>query len=303
MIATVTLSPALDVTMTLPALKRGGVNRAASTRADAGGKGVNVSKTLRALGADSVAYGALGGAAGEEILRLLDRDGVRSDFVAVERPTRRNVKLVDLERGETTEINAAPEPLGGEAYARVLRKLLDALGDGDIAVIAGKAPPDAQETLYAEWTEALRARGVRVMIDAEGGQLARALGARPELVKPNAEEAFALTGLEGEAAALALTRRGALRVLLTMGAHGAVYADGRVLLRATPPAISALSAVGAGDAAMAAMAFAADRGMTAEDAVRLAMASGAAKASLPGTQAPAADDLDRLLPFVAVTRL
>ena len=67
MIVTVTLTPALDKTVILPDFRVDEVNRIQSIRLDAGGKGINVSKGLRALGVDSLATG---------ILLSNDEDGV-----------------------------------------------------------------------------------------------------------------------------------------------------------------------------------------------------------------------------------
>ncbi len=302
MIATVTLSPALDVTMVLRALETGGVNRALFSRADAGGKGINVSKTLKSLGVDSVAYGVLGGATGEAIKKTLDAAGVENDFVTVEHDTRRNVKLVDQSRGETTDINAPSDPLDDAVYAAVLQRLLDRLRAGDIAVLAGKAPTGAPDTLYADWTAKLRGKGVRVLMDAEGEQLRHAVDASPNLIKPNADEMRALTGRADVEAAQLLMRRGVGAVLMTLGEGGAIYTDPNVTLRATTPKVIVLSTVGAGDATVAAMAYAMQKGLPAEDAVRLAMACGAAKVTLPGTQAPTLTDIERLMPLVTVSK-
>lgn len=301
MIATVTLSPALDVTMTLRNFSPGAVNRATDTRVDAGGKGVNVSKTLRILGAHSVAYGVLGGASGEEYLDLLSKAGVETHFIMADPPTRRNIKLVDLNSGETTDINASAAPLDEGIYVQVLKALLERLTAGDIAVLAGKAPMGAPDTLYADWTEILSRRGVRVMIDAEGAMLANAVDRHPAFVKPNADEMRLLTGRDDETAARVLLSRGVGAVLLTRGAGEAIYADNACLLRAMPPRVPVLSTVGAGDAAMAGMAFAVEKGMGAWESVRLAMACGSAKAMRNGTQAPEMEDIRRLLPLVEIS--
>ena len=74
-------------------------------------------------------------------------------------------------------------------------------------------------------------------------------------------------------------------------------------LLARSPRVSVGSTVGAGDSVVAALAYARERGMELEDAVRLAMATGAANVMQSGTQAAERPLVDELLPRASVTEL
>ena len=115
MIVTVTLTPALDKTVTLPGFAIGKVNRIASLRLDAGGKGINVSKVLKSLGGESVATGILGGSTGKFIQDSLNEMGIESDFVFVPQETRTNLKVIDPENHTNTDINEPGAPVSQAA--------------------------------------------------------------------------------------------------------------------------------------------------------------------------------------------
>ena len=121
MIFTVTLNPARDRTVMIPGFEAGKVNRIKETRDDPGGKGINVSKVIAALGGTSVAMGILGGQAGRYIQRCLEDMSIECDFVRTNAETRTNIKVVDPERHVTTDINAPGAPASKRVLSRVYR--------------------------------------------------------------------------------------------------------------------------------------------------------------------------------------
>ena len=103
MIVTVTMNPAIDKTVDIDRLEHGGLNRIKSVEMDAGGKGINVSKTIKAIGGESIATGFLGGRSGKIIQEVLREQGILTDFVWLEADTRTNTKVVES-TGEVTEL-------------------------------------------------------------------------------------------------------------------------------------------------------------------------------------------------------
>ena len=162
MIITVTLTPALDKTVILPDFQVDQVNRVESLRLDAGGKGINVSKALRALGTPSLATGLLGGDTGRFIENSLREMSIACDFVHVPQDTRTNLKVVDPLRHTNTDINEPGAPVDGDTLETVYQKIESAAAPGDIVVLAGKAPAGTRDTLFARWTARLKARGIRI---------------------------------------------------------------------------------------------------------------------------------------------
>ena len=255
MILTVTCNPALDCTMVLSAPLAGGVNRAARQTIRCGGKGVNVSAMLHALGLDSTATGFSAGFTGEALEREVRRMGVFPDFVRLKTGlTRVNVKL----RGEgETEVNA-PGPAPDEEERSALAAKTAALGDGDVLVLAGTVPHGMPGDWYARLLAPLKNRNVLTVVDAEGDLLRTALPCRPFLVKPNREELAALLGAGMEslddvrAGALRVRERGARNVLVSLGPQGSLLADVTGAVRYLPaPDGRVRGAVGSGDSMVA----------------------------------------------------
>jgi 6-phosphofructokinase 2 len=97
------------------------------------------------------------------------------------------------------------------------------------------------------------------------------------------------------AAARSLLAEGRAEVIVvSLGAEGALLVTATLAEHFEPPAVPALSAVGAGDAMVGAMVFALEKGWSLVEAVRYGVAAGAATIMTPGTDLCYAADVDRL---------
>ena len=304
MIFTVTLNPAMDKTVVIEHFAPDAVNRVQQMRTDPGGKGVNVSKVIARLGGESVALALAAGRTGEAIGDALREMGIGTDFLYGPGETRTNLKIVDPALHQNTDIN---EP-GPQAAQALLDRLLRRLTPGDIVVLAGSLPRGLSADTYAVWTRACRAAGARVFLDADGEALALGTAAGPELIKPNGDELARLTGrdlrthAEIAQAARALIVRGVERVVVSLGAEGALFVDAASVTYGPGIPVPVGSTVGAGDSVVAALALAAARGMTQEETMRLAMAAGAANVMCSGTQPASREDVEALLPRVTLVK-
>lgn len=294
MIVTVTPNPSLDRTYELPALHRGEVLRATATAEQAGGKGVNVARALTRQGHRARAVLPVGGAAGQRLLDLIDRERLERAAVAVTGETRTNVSLVEPD-GVVTKVNDPGAVVDADDLAALRRAVDEALAGAAWLAASGSLPPGVDDGLYAELVAAAHARGVPAAVDASGPSLVAALAAGPDVVKPNEDELAEATGRElrslGDVleAAEQMRLSGAAQVLVSLGADGAVLVDATGALHATTPPITARSAVGAGDTLLAGFLAADAHGPAA---LRRAVAWGAAAAALPGTSVPGPGDVD-----------
>lgn len=309
MILTVTLTPALDKTVTLPGFKINNVNRIQSLRLDPGGKGINVSKVLKSLGTNSTATGILGGGTGQYIQDSLEQLGILCDFVFVPQETRTNLKVIDPLNRTNTDINEPGAPVSKEVLAQVYGKVASALSSGDYVVLAGKAPPNTPDTIFADWISSLKSKGIKTFLDADANLLVEGAKACPTLIKPNDEELSRLLGCSFTSiphmarAALTLTNRGIETVVVSLGADGALFVQNDRVLRGYGLSVPVVSTVGAGDSMMAALCRGIALGDDFENTCITAMAVSAANVMCSGTQSATPESIDALIPKVRLERM
>ena len=309
MIITVTLNPALDKTVTVSRLMINGVNRVASTRLDAGGKGINVSKTVKALGGETFAMGILGGESGIYIRHSMERLGIRSSFCFVEAPTRTNIKIVDNSMHTSTDINERGEPVDDATLDAVFENLCREAKPGDTVVFAGTNPPGTRPSLLADWTRVLKERGIRVCLDATGETMRLGLAAGPYLIKPNKEELEEICGrrlyfdVDVIAAAKELIARGVERVAVSLGPEGGLFVTEDQVLRAYGLRVPVVSTVGSGDAMMAALTYYLQAGMEWREVVARSIAVSAAQVTRPGSEPAELPEIEALIGQVRIDEL
>jgi 1-phosphofructokinase len=295
MIVTFTANPSVDRTLEVPGLVRGGLTRAARTRVDGGGKGVNVTRALAANGYPSIAVLPTGGAEGAQLMALLEAEQLLVRPVQIAGAIRANVTIVEPD-GTTTKINEPGPTLSNDEVAQLTDALLQAAKGADWAVLSGSLPPGSPADLYATLTMRLRAQGVRVAVDTDGAGLPATFAAAPDLVKPNQRELAQASGMAvaGRADALVAVDRiraaGARTVLASLAEDGALLVDDGGAYHGTAELSEPRSTVGAGDAMLAGFLSAGGSGVAA---LAEAVAWGTAAVSLPGSRMPGPTDLDR----------
>jgi 1-phosphofructokinase/tagatose 6-phosphate kinase len=285
MIVTVTLNAAIDRTLTVPNFQLGQRHRASAGITLAGGKGINVARALKRLGLPVVACGLAGGRTGTRLVEELTAEAVLNDFVRIADESRTSTAVVDPTSGSYTEINEWGPHVTDEELEMLLEKVRYLSRGADFVVLAGSLPRGVDPGLYGELVRELNRRQVQTVLDSEGEPLRLGLEAEPFLVSPNQREAEALVGQEFyelQDFALALehiAELGARNVLITNESGCfALFREGRTTrrYRALAPQVEPVSTVGAGDVLIAGFIAAHVEGRPTEEAVRAAVAAGAA---------------------------
>lgn len=309
MIVTVTMNPAIDKTVDIDALERGGLNRIHHVELDAGGKGINVSKTIHELGGKSIAVGFIAGSAGKIIRSVLDDWGIENDFIEVSGETRTNTKVFER-TGELTELNE-PGPVVEEKDVRALYDKLESYADENtLFVLAGSVPQGVNKDIYRKIIELVHKKGAKVLLDADGELFTNALNAGPDIIKPNKVELEQYAGMDYIASeqelltvAERLMKKGIATVAVSMGKSGAMFLQDGYKVKCPGLKVKAHSTVGAGDAMVAALSYAWSEGLSPQDTVRMCMAVSAGAVTTIGTKPPSRKVVDSLLEQVVVEYL
>ena len=309
MIYTLTLNPAVDRELTVPAIEFDSVLRASEVRVDFGGKGFNVSRLLKDMGASSTAVGFLGGRAGELLQHGLQSLGIGTDFVWVPGETRTNISIVTESHDHYIKVNEKG-PLVDTTKQEELLARIDSLAmRGDWWVLAGSLPPGIGDDFYARIVNVLNKHEAQAILDTSGESLRLGCAEKPFLIKPNAEEAHILTGLpmdtssEIAVAAAELCGLGPQNVVVSMGQAGALLHTAARTWWAHPPEIKEKNPIGAGDSMVGGLVWALTQGIALKEALGWGVASGAATAGLSGTEVGSRKLIEELFSQVRFERL
>ncbi|KFF44126.1 MULTISPECIES: 1-phosphofructokinase [Pseudomonas] len=269
-ILTLTLNPALDLTVRLARLEPGAVNRSEAMLTHAAGKGVNVAQVLADLGHHVSVGGFLGDANPQAFDALIASRGFGDAFVRVPGETRSNIKIAEQD-GRVTDINA-PGPLVSEAAQTALLEMIAKKGaQFDAVVVAGSLPRGVSPQWFQALLGQLKDLGLKVALDTSGEALRAGLQAGPWLVKPNTEELA--EALDNATDAISrLHQQGVEHVVVSDGAAGVTWYRPGAALHATPPKVTVASTVGAGDSLLAGMLHGLLSGDTPEHTLRRATA-------------------------------
>jgi len=308
-VATVTLNPAIDRTVSIPHFRVGEVNRVEREQSDAGGKGVNVASVLADYGFSMAVTGFLGRENSFIFERLFEHKQIADHFVRINGRTRMGIKVIDEKFQETTDINF-PGQAPAEADVAKLFEIVEALAaECDWFVLAGSIPLGVSPDIYGQLTELIKAKGRAVALDTSGQALELALPATPNLIKPNLDELRELTGSQLNAesrvveAAGRLVKQGIETVVISLGAQGAIFVEDNEVVKAIPPQVTVKSTVGAGDAMVSGTVAGKIQGNSLADCARLGTAFSAGAITRVGSGLPPPDTLQTFMDQTTIENL
>ncbi len=284
MIITVTLNAAIDKSLAVPNFRLGRRHRTVDQRTMAGGKGVNIARTLKSLGQPVIATGFAGGATGTHIVEQLTEESILNDFVRIREESRTNTSVLDPTTGEQTEINERGPSVSTREVELFRDKLVYLARGAAIVVFAGSLPRGVEPDTYASLIRDLERLDVLTVVDADGEPFRQAVRAEPDVVSPNVIEAEELVGHEfagDNERSLAVAEIAALgprEAIMTLpdGCFAQVLVDGQPRLkRARIEPREPVARSGSGDAFLAGYLAARYEGRPPDQCLRFGVACGA----------------------------
>lgn len=308
-ILTLTLSPALDLATCVQHLRPHDKLRCSAPVYAPGGGGINVSRTIRRLGGETVALFTVGGSTGEHLLELLKAEGVPFHAVSVSGWTRECINVTNRADSQQYRFVLPGNPLSPQEQAAVL-SALDTLPAADFLVISGSLPEGLAADFLPRLLGNAQRRGCRCVVDSNGSALRQMLDIGGLLlIKPNLDELAAMLGepiagpehLNQVARDLVAAGR-TEAVLVSLGAQGALLVTADVCERIPAPTVPRRSTVGAGDSLLAAMVLKRASGASWSEAARYGVAAGTAAIMAEGSELSRLEDTERLYSWLAASR-
>ncbi len=308
MIYTVTLNPALDWTIYVERLLERESIRVIRQERYPGGKGIDVSRVIKSLGGESIATGFLGGFVGAEMEGRLINEGVACNFIKINEETRTNIIVHCTESGDELRFNLPGPRVSPAELATLMEFCRNLRPKPTFAIISGSAPEGVNPVVYQELVSIFETQGAKVILDTYGEPLRKGLLSTPFMIKPNRLELSQLVGRSlSDIGAVAEAAKELLQwtelVAVSLGAEGLLGATSEGVWLAKPPKVDAISTVGAGDSAVAAMVLALQEKMSTEEVIRRGAAAGTASTLTPGTATLRKKDFEKVLSETTVEKV
>lgn len=285
MIVTVTPNPCVDKTVYIDHLEPGGRYRSRRYDCIPGGKGINVSRAVMALGGITRAFLIAGGHPGRHVVEMIrNDDGVACDVFECVEPTRTITTVLEADPHRQTAFFEPGPELGDEERVDLFWAAKHAMRGAAMVTFNGTVPCESLADLYAKLIPEAHAMEALTLLDAHGEEFRYGLAQRPTFIKPNQQEAEGFLGraLDTDAARWgaieAFHAMGVFGVIMSLGAEGALFSVDGERLKAIPPTIDEVNPVGSGDALVAGFSMGIVSGETLETIARTAIACGTANA-------------------------
>ncbi len=287
---TLTINPALDVSTDVREVIPAEKLRCGASHYEPGGGGVNVARVLKRLDAHPVAIYTAGGPTGAAFTELLDREQIPTILVPIEGSTRESFTIDETSTGKQFRFVLEGPALTEPEWQATLRALERTIEPGSYVVASGSLPAGVPDDFYARVARIAKRAGAHCIVDASGPALREAVAEGVLLVKPSRTELEEFAGhpLDSRDAQIVAAREiisagGAELVALSLGAEGALVVSDEQTLFLAAPDVKVRGTVGAGDSFVAGFVLRLAQGATPGEALRTAVAAGAATASCPTT--------------------
>lgn len=297
-VCTVTLNPAIDLTVAVENFRPDAVHRVKWSQRHPGGKGVNVASFLADAGLSVAATGFLGQDNEKIFTDFFTRKKIEDSFVRLGGETRIGIKIVDPVTNCTTDLNFPGLKADAADQEKLLAEVEKLAKRSAYMVFSGSLPPEVQPEFYGKLCDVARTAGAKAVVDTSGKALNAAVSAKPSIIKPNIDELSDLAGhrLSGIEEALKfsgdLVKDGIETVIVSLGSEGSFFRNSSEVWFVAAPKIKVVSTVGAGDALLSGYLYSLSQGYAMEKAGKTATAFAAARIEKLAEQLPSLQEIE-----------
>ncbi|MFZ1677534.1 MAG: 1-phosphofructokinase family hexose kinase [Saprospiraceae bacterium] len=299
-IITVTFSPCIDKSTTIPIVLPDKKLRCTSLTLEPGGGGINVARAIHRLGGEATAIFPSGGFTGKFFNHLLEKEKVPFISVEMDHETRESITILELSTNKQYRFGLPDNGLSEKEWGQCLNAV-EECKDVEFIVASGSLPPGVPLDIYARLSKIAKAKNARLCVDTSGEALKHAVNEGVYLIKPNLGELSALLGMENikeenveKLAKEIILNKGCEIIVVSMAGDGAILVTEEVTYKAKAPDMPHLSTVGAGDSMMAGIVYSISRGWNLQQALRYGVSCGTAATMNPGTELCHKEDADLL---------
>lgn len=303
-IVTITFSPAIDKSTSVPLLIPEKKLTCTAPVYEPGGGGINVARAVKRLGGNAVAIYPAGGYTGKLLTTLLVDEKVDVLPIKTKEHTRENITVKETATNSQYRFGMPGARVSSNEYQKCL-KLIEQQQQTAYIVVSGSLPPGVPPDIFEKIAEISRAKNARLIIDTSGEPLKQALKAGVYLIKPNLKELAGLSGLQvlavddAEKAAKEVLDKYKCEVIVTsLGADGALLVTPSMSQKIKVPAVKTESTVGAGDSMLAGIVYSLFNSRPLIEAARYGVACGTAATMNPGTELCHLKDVEKLYQII-----
>ena len=308
MIVTITMNPSIDISYPLEQFQLNTVNRVNHVKKTAGGKGLNVTRTLKQLNTDVIASGLIGGFLGEQIKAQLNEQGIQHAFSRIAGETRNCIAI--LHDGKQTEILEKGPKITSEEAENFLKEFKQLVKKADILSFSGSLPEGLSKDFYIQMIKICNEQNKPVVLDCSGESLEYVLKGteKPLLIKPNVEE---LSGLLNKKLPEDLNEfrsildqpifSGLEWIVVSMGGQWAFAKHQENFYQVKIPKIEVKNPVGSGDVTVAGLTYALSENKSDLEVLKIANTLGmlnAQEAETGGVNMDHFDDLSKQIEII-----
>lgn len=300
-IVSLTLNPSLDKSTCTDHLLPDEKLRCEAPVYEPGGGGINVSRAIKHMGGDSLAVYLAGGAPGDKMKELLEKEGIRQQLIKGVNATRENFMVTESATGRQYRFGLPGASVSTEELDQCLQLIKSLPDEVEYLVASGSLPPGAPDDFYGRIAGIARERNIQCVVDTSGAALQKAAEMGVCIMKPNLGELSRLAGkehisaMEQEEVAKRIIEQGKAQMLVvSLGPRGAMLATKDKIEYVVPPTVKQQSTVGAGDSMVGGIILSLSRGDSLSDVIKWGVAAGTAATMTPGSELCRREDVEEI---------